>query len=449
MCGMSTGISIRIAVFFGLTVSLAVLSASQGCRKQHPEKVILISIDALRADFLGCYNPAMKTSPNMDRIAKDGILCTDVVSQAPSTALSHKSILYSLYPSIHKTSVTGVPEEFISSPLEILQSRGFKTAAFVGGGQLSRKLGFAKGFQTYWEPDGEVERNTKLLEMKPLALSWLENNFSGKFFLFLHTYQVHCPYYPPEEYRKKYTSWYQGNLDPEYLCQKSYNEIGMTSDDYRFVRDLYAAEVNYVDDFIGDLVSLLKKRNIYDQTILVILSDHGESLGERGFIGHNQFYSTQLRIPLILRIPGIPPFRISSALQSIDVMPTIFDALGLGHPFPFQGKSILPLLTIKPDSERYRISEKDMSYAVQKGKWKAIFYRKNKDVQLYDMEKDPEERMNVAEYNRNVVEDLSKVYVRMQKDAAEVSSKFVRGDAENPELDPKLREELKALGYVQ
>lgn len=449
MCEMFPRISIRIAVIFGLLLLFTALFVSQGCRKQHPEKVILISIDALRADFLGCYNPAMKTSPHIDRIAKDGILCMDVISQAPSTALSHKSILYSLYPSIHKTSMTGVPKELTSSPLEILQSKGFKTAAFVGGGQLSRKLGFAKGFDTYWEPGGDVERNTKLLEMKPLAFNWLENNYSDKFFLFLHTYQVHCPYFPPEEYRKKYASWYKGSLDPEYLCQKSYNEIGMTADDYRFVRDLYAAEVNYVDDFIGELVSLLKRRNIYDQTILVILSDHGESLGERGFIGHNQFYSTQLRIPLILRVPGISASRISSPLQSIDVIPTIFDALGLGHPFPFQGKSIQPLLKDKDDSERYRISEKDMSYAVQKGKWKAIFYRKNNDVQLYDMERDPEEWMNVAEYNRNIIEDLSNAYGQMQKDAAEVSSKFVRGNATKPELDPELREELKALGYVQ
>lgn len=149
---------------------------------------------------------------------RGSILCTDVISQAPSTTLSHKSILYSLYPSIHKTSMLVLPKETVPSPLEILQTKGFKTAAFVGGGQLSKKFGFSKGFDSYWEPSGEIERNTKLVEMKPLAFEWLEKNHSQKFFLFLHTYQVHCPYFPPEEFRLKYASWYKGGIDrsPEF-----------------------------------------------------------------------------------------------------------------------------------------------------------------------------------------------------------------------------------------
>jgi arylsulfatase A-like enzyme len=439
----------KLAPFTILLLVVVVFFGSTGCRKQHGERVILISVDALRPDFLSCYNPAIKTSPNIDRLAAEGLLCTDVVTQAPSTTLSHKSILYSLYPSVHKTSLADLPKELIPSPLDILKSKGFKTAAFVGGGQLSKRFGFSKGFDTYWEPGADVERNTKLKEMKPLALAWLEKNYSHKFFLFLHTYQVHCPYFPPDEYRKKYASWYKGDIDPEYMCQKDYNERKMSRDDYRFIRDLYAAEVNYTDSFIGDLIALLKKLRIYDETMIVFMSDHGESLGERDFVGHNQLFNTQLHIPLILRVPGIPHQRVDSPLEAIDVMPTIFDALGIGRPFPFQGQSILPLLDERVPQERYRIAEKEMSYAVQKGKWKGVFFRKNKDVFLYDLEKDPLENNNVSESNGAEIQRLARAYAKMQSDSADVSAKFVPRDTRNLDLDPQLKEELKALGYIQ
>ena len=445
---MLTKLSIKTATIFGLLCLSVAFLASEGCRKQSSDKVILISIDTLRPDFLGTYNSKMQTSPNIDRLASHSVVCTDVVSQAPSTTLSHKSILYSLYPSIHKTSMTVLPKELIPSPLEILKSRQFKTAAFVGGGQLSKRFGFAKGFDVYWEPEGDVERNTKLFEMEGVAFDWLQKNYKDKFFLFLHTYQVHCPYFPPEGYRKKFASWYQGNLDPEYKCQVDYNELKMTPEDFRYVRDLYAAEVNYTDVFIGNLVTLLNKLKIYDQTTIILLSDHGESLGERGFIGHNQLYNTQLRSPLILKIPGIPHQQVQAPLQLIDVMPTIFDVLGLGKQFPFQGQSILPLLGEKNTKERYRIAEKKVIFSVQKGKWKAIFTRRGPDVWLYDMEKDPEEQYNLAEYHVEIAEEFRKAYDQMQKDAADVSSKFIPRDVTKQELDPELREELKALGYV-
>ncbi len=432
MSGMFQRQNIKLAGIFGLFLLFLVLTS---CSKQRVDKVILISLDTLRPDFLSCYNPSIKTSPNIDLLAQEGILCTDVISQAPSTTLSHKSILYSLYPSIHKTSMLVLPKETVPSPLEILQTKGFKTAAFVGGGQLSKKFGFSKGFDSYWEPSGEIERNTKLVEMKPLAFEWLEKNHSQKFFLFLHTYQVHCPYFPPEEFRLKYASWYKGGIDPEYKCQRDYNDLDMTPEDFRYIRDLYAAEVNYVDDFIGDLFSRFKALKIYDRSMIILLSDHGESLGERGFVGHNQLYNVQLRIPLIFRIPGVAPQRLSTPLESLDVIPTIFDVLGLDRPFPFQGQSILPLLKKTKEAGRFRIAEKKVIYSVQKGKWKAIFTRRHDEAWLYDMEADPEEKTDVSEYHSEIVKEFRKAYDKMQKDNQEISAKFLPRDATRPELD--------------
>src|SRR3990172_6199418 len=189
------------------------------------EKVILISVDDLRPDFLGCYNPERQTSPNLDQFASESILFTNVISQAPSTAISHKSILYSLYPFAHKTTKDAVPEEKVKSPLEILQSKGYKTAAFVGGGQLSRKFGFSKGFDHFWQSTGRSRRDrakTDLEETLQKAHQWLNQNRQDKFFVFIHNYEIHCPYDPPAEFAARYASWYKGNIDPRGKCGDNY-----------------------------------------------------------------------------------------------------------------------------------------------------------------------------------------------------------------------------------
>src|SRR5688500_17097005 len=154
----------------------------------------------------------MKTSPNIDQFGSENIVFENATSQGPSTAISHKSILYSVYPGVHKTTKESVPTETGRSPLEILQSKGFKTAAFVGGGQLGRKFGFAKGFDSYWEAAGKGKRNKERYNLEFIensTMEWLNQNHKENFFLFVHTYEVHCPYNPPDAYAQKYASWYE------------------------------------------------------------------------------------------------------------------------------------------------------------------------------------------------------------------------------------------------
>jgi arylsulfatase A-like enzyme len=411
------------------------------------EKVILISIDDLRADFLGAYNPSMKTSSNVDRFALESVLCTNAASQASSTAMSHKSILYSLYPNVHKTSLHSVPEEKVQSPIEVLRSNGFKTAAFVGGGQLGRKVGFDKGFDVYWE-----QRRQPAGEWKKSIGVWLKENHKQKFFLFIHTYEVHCPFYPPPEYVKKYAGWYKGDVDPVSNCGNDYyNHRKMTPEDYRFIRDLYAASVNYVDDYLGELFSLLKTLGIYDKTMIVFFSDHGESLGERGYVGHNQLYQVQLHIPLIFRIPGIRATRIDSPVESVDVMPTVFDVLKLKSPFPFQGRSLIPVLRGKEQIEKNRlqIAESGVRNRVRKGNISCIFSGAPGEAdELYDISKDPEEIHNLASENPGLVAELKNSYGKMFAEGQPLAQKFVLGHSRKPRLDEETKEQLKALGYV-
>jgi arylsulfatase A-like enzyme len=283
------------------------------------DKVLLISIDTLRADFLGVYNPKLDTSPHLDRFASDATVFTDVLSQASSTARSHKSLFYSLYPSVHKTSKSSVPEEKLVSPLEALQSAGFTTAGIVGGGQLKAEFGFSKGFDDYIELPPITEGN-QLPALEEESFTWLAEHREDRFFLFLHTYEPHCPYRAPEEYVSKRAEWYEGRVDPGECGARYYNKLQMGSEDFRFVRDLYAAEVEYVDAFLGRLFDELKRLGLYDDMMIIFTSDHGESLGERRYVGHNRLYDVQLRIPLIVKLPDTAPSRIGAPVESIDVM---------------------------------------------------------------------------------------------------------------------------------
>ncbi len=419
------------------------------------QKVLLISIDTLRADFLGCYNSERQVSPFIDQFASENILLENATSQGPSTAISHKSILYSVYPAIHKTTKDTVPDETMRSPLEILQSKGFKTAAFVGGGQLSRKFGFARGFDSYWEAAGTRKRGKgkyNLQFIEDQAVDWLNQNYRENFFLFVHTYEVHCPYNPPDDYVRKYASWYQGDIDPNGKCGDNYyNERTLTADDIRYLRDLYSGSVNFVDEFIGRLLNRLKSLGIYDQTMIVLLADHGESLGERGYIGHNFPYEIQLHIPVILRIPGMDTARVRGPVMAVDVMPTVFEVLGLGRLFPFQGRNLIPVIQGKSNIEEDRvlIAEQKDRIRVRKGEWSCVFSRTNppKD-ELYNVKDDPEQSNDLASSNPEKVKELKQFYSRMMDSSKELSARFVVGKSSNPDLDEATKEQLEALGYV-
>ncbi len=406
-------------------------------------RVILISIDTLRADYLGCYNPEKKTSPNVDRFAKDSLLCTDVFTQAPSTAISHKSILYSLYPFVHKTSIVSVPSEKMKSPIEALRENGFHTAAFVAGGQLKPVFGFARGFDVYTE--------TPFPKLFKTFSEWLARNQSRNFFLFLHTYVVHCPYVPPAPYRKKFAAWYKGDIDPVKKCGPYYDNRKMTADDVQFVRDLYSAEVYWMDNFFGRFLAELRKAGIYDKTMIVFVSDHGESLGERKVFGHNEFVMEQLKIPLILKIPGVQSGKVDAPLEAIDIMPTIFDALGVRQPYPFQGKSILAhVRTLKTiDTSRIRMAEQYSHVSIRNGNYISVIPQYQKPPELYDLVADPMQFKNIAPANPQIVAEHQRYYDLIKAKYVNLSAQFEVTESSRPILDPEAKEQLKALGYIQ
>src|SRR5262249_10515875 len=157
------------------------------------------------------------------------------------------------------------------SPVQILRENGFATAAFTGGGQLNRSFGFARGFDSYWELPAQGNKKQHLDQTREVAFNWLEKHYQEKFFLFLHTYEVHCPYDPPDAFFKKWASWYAGDFDRS-KCQPNLLFYGgLTNFDYRYIRDLYSAEINYVDTFVGELFKKLQALDIYDHTLIIFI----------------------------------------------------------------------------------------------------------------------------------------------------------------------------------
>jgi arylsulfatase A-like enzyme len=414
------------------------------------DRIVLISIDTLRADFLGCYNPQMKTSPELDEFAGRNVIFRNVTSQAPTTAPSHKSIFYSVYPNVHKTTIHTMPQEKVKSPIELIRTAGFQTAAFTGGGQLSHTLGFSKGFDTYWEPKVSTKFKHSFAEMEPAAFNWLEKHYKDKFFLFLHTYEAHCPYDPPEQFYVKWSAWYGGNLS-KYTACSNYYLPHQTPTDYEYIRSLYSAEVNYVDSFVGRVFQKLKALGIYENTLIIFLSDHGESLGEKGYVGHSQLYQVQLHVPLILHIPGVAPTQIDAPLELIDVMPTIFELLKIKSAYPFQGKSIMPLVYEPRVFERNRplISEERGRVRIRSGDFALSFYPQGEPLEeLFNLRTDPQEFEDISNNEPVTVKRLKDRYFQIVNESRNLSSLFILDSKNQSEMDQETMEQLKALGYV-
>jgi arylsulfatase A-like enzyme len=335
-----------------------------------------------------------------------------------------------------------------------MREHGLLTAGFVGGGKVSERFGFGKGFDVYEDvsrlkTDKEEWEHRRIPELERLSFEWLDTHHDRDFFLFLHTYKVHCPYDPPEELARKYTDDYRGG---EYRC--GVKREGLTLDDeyFEYVSALYAGEVEYVDAFIGRVVEHLKDLAIYDDTMIVILSDHGELLGEQGKIGHNSIHDACLRVPLIIRVPGLAARKIDSPVALIDVIPTILAAVGADAPYPFQGENLLPMMRGEEevDPERARFATAEGKIAIRSGRWKLVFDSARQDeTALYDLSRDAEEIDDVAGTHADRVERMRGLFDRMLADAG-VDGRFVlTGDEEEQVVDERVLEQLRTLGYVE
>jgi len=464
---------ILIIVLIGaIVLCLAGISISYFCRSCKKYDLILITIDTLRADHLSCYGYNRQTTPNIDKLAENGILFKNAYTQFPVTLPSHTSIMTSLYPATHgiKANFHPVDDSFITLA-EILKKNSYENMAIVSAFCLNSKRGLNQGFDIYLDTLNSDRAQRKGGEVTDLA-SVLIERLKRPLFAWLHYFDPHSDYRPPRDYQdlyKEITPKQAKELNK--LRTKIVVKGGKPNEaELEKLIALYDGEIRYVDDQIGKLLDLLKRLNLMRNTIIVITADHGEGFEHDYFFDHgDRLYEEQLRVPLIIWGPEkvIPKGKIVyDTVRLIDIMPTLLDLLDIkDDDYNFQGTTLLPAikgdkaLDLKVYSElvfREKFPQaKSNMVSLRKRNWKLIVETDDKKniitgpEELYDIAKDPSEESNQAQVSRDILSEL-------RNDISswiDIMSKSVLNsegdDSKDLDIDDEeVREKIRSLGYM-
>jgi arylsulfatase A-like enzyme len=416
-----------------------------------PRDLVLVSIDTLRADHLGCYGYDRPTSPHLDALAAASVRFERAVAHAPNTLPSHIALMTSrLAGSFARADGEAPLPKSARTLAEALVAHGFATWGFTDGGYLRRAFGLAQGFEHYEDHRAGIRR------LRARIGAWLDEHASDRrrMFLFVHTYDVHSPYAPPVVYRQRF-------LDPtnpsrfvastENLEAVIQGQKHLGADDLRRLVDLYDAGIRYVDDEIGLLLRDLDRRGRLRNAIVIVTADHGEELMEhRSLLHWRLFFQPNLHVPLIVRVPGKPPGVVHGTVGLVDVVPTALDLLGLPALPTAAGRSLRPQLDGVPAPPRAVYSEPfapgmperslvtDHHQLLQRGE--------TGPLRLFDLDRDPYSQRNVRGARRRVAARLGKELAHRR--AAVEAARRTRIAAQRPRLAPRVRQELEALGYL-
>jgi choline-sulfatase len=446
-----------------MTVALWVLP---GCAEPaSPRNLVVITLDTVRRDHLPTYGYPRDTAPKLDRFAREAVVFDDAISQETNTTPSHASMFTGVYPHVHGSRDNGQPVPPPRPTLaEILKDAGFRTGGFVSATALkARGSGLERGFDVYDDAFAGPTRDGG--DTARRAVTWLEapEGAQERTFLFLHLYDAHGPYLPPPGYRSLFTSPRRGpeieRIPPYQVIADAQGRPLRHLNDYV---DLYDGEIRYLDDLVAGVLSRVDP----DTTAVVILSDHGETLGERYHpLDHGgNVFDEQIRIPLLVRAPGLSPRRVGGEVETVDLLPTVLELLEVALPrgLEIQGKSLLPRMrtaaepppspfafatsrasTVRFADRGYRLDPSRRIQAVRSSQWKLIRYPVTAGdvLELYDLAADPGELRSLTRERPAVGEDLRRRLDQWQAAGHPAPS--------SPEIDPEVEEQLRSLGYVQ
>jgi arylsulfatase A-like enzyme/Flp pilus assembly protein TadD len=405
-------------------VVLVVLASPAAAIAGEARNLLLVTVDTLRPDRLGCYGPGKARTPAIDALAARGVLFENAMAHTPSTLPSHTNLLLGLTPPAHgvrENSKAKVPEVFLTLA-EHLKARRYATAAFIGAFPLDSRFGLGQGFDVY---DDRFPMKPSAMGFAPertadavvaAAVSWLGAQ-TGPWFCWVHLWDPHAPYTPPEPFGTEYAA------------------------------DPYSGEVAFVDAELAILFEALRKAGQTDRTLTVLTADHGESLGEHGELTHGYFaYSSTLRVPLLIAGPGVLPRRVGAVVGHVDVFPTVCGLLGVPAPPGLQGRTLEPLMSGGRDKPRvlyFESLEPQLNYGCAPLRGFVEGLTKFIDSPLpevYDLGRDPGEAENAA-----AKADLPALRKRL-----EAILKGQTGPAAAPPTvsDDRTREKLGSLGYV-
>ncbi len=431
--------------------------------------IILITVDALRPDHLGCYGYKRDTSPNIDKLAKNGILFTQAICQGGWTGGSLFSLITSAYP--HTTGVIDWGNSLnYSLPTlgDLLRKHGYHTA-LINGHQAAKRLaemGLVRGFDS-WNKDKEGIEAGEITER---AVKFLYENKNKKFFLWLHYFDTHGPYNPPSPYNKQYINdnLYKTNKhipisDDQKISWLAKDEIpyaiqdkGITEVDYYTAQ--YDGEIRFTDEQIGILLRTVEELGLGAKTLIVLTADHGEGLGEHGlYFSHGLYlYDEIIKVPLIFKYSNklSGGKKIKSMVGHIDIMPTVLSLLRIKPVTRMDGIDLVPPMLNKGDYHSQRIIFSEIGgyfsnpyniliISMRSEKWKLIYYTEREVYKLYNLENDPQEVFNLVNIEKkefNILKSLLRDWLSLQKTRIVHLSK---------PLDQEIRRKLESLGYLQ
>jgi arylsulfatase A-like enzyme len=452
-------------LFPGLLLALAsIVSACGSSTKADLPNVVLITIDTLRSDHCSCYGYPRETTPRLDALAKEGARFEVVYSPIPTTGPCHASLFSSLYPLVHGVTKNGfVLDDSVTTLAEVLKRRGYSTAALVSSYPLNKKFGCAQGFEFYDDDFSEADPSVKQKKWEGMdlkgekfdrraddttnrAIAWLKaHSGEGPFFLWVHYFDPHQPFDPPEPYASLFPA------DPALNKESGFDTRP------------YDAEIRFADHEMGKLLDVLESCSPGKKTLITVTSDHGEGLTQHDHMGHGLYiYEEAVRVPLVFRWTGrIPPGQtLKTPAEITDLMPTILSLLDL--PFDrgrLQGRDLGPYLLQNAPSppdrciflqRRFYESKKHgkvnvvgNKFGIREGKWKLILAKEEESVELYDLEADPGERTNQADgqvvQRQKLIERLLSMQTALEKMA--LSKKQHISEEDN--------ERFKTLGYIK
>ncbi|MFC2161058.1 sulfatase-like hydrolase/transferase [Acidobacteriota bacterium] len=438
-------------------------------------QVILISIDTLRADHLGVYGYERETSPNIDSLASESAMFANVYASSPWTLTSHVSLLTALNSVNHQVYQDNEKmDPDLVTAAEMMRVNDYFCSAFTGGGFVSSVFGFADGFDSYYERTDEVLLDKAAeLNFRDVA-RWIDSNKNKNYFLFIHTYQPHDPYACPAPYKTLFLSekskWSHINLNG-HLGGKNAIFKKLPEEDRQNIIDLYDAEIRYTDEkLIGPLVQKLKDMALYDKTMIIFTSDHGEEFYDHKGWGHGQnLYDESLKVPLLIKFPNSKYLgsKVEHIVSLVDVLPTILDEMNIDSlQNEFDGLSLIPLLEGKEKKDRIFLSDVGenilnlhlpQKIATNEGGKKLILNKSpssqnmdyfrypppsTKAIELFNLSVDP------GEYS-NIVDKESSTANRILNRIEAIYRNPKRKRPGQAVLDEALKKQLRALGYIK
>ncbi|MBS3819992.1 sulfatase-like hydrolase/transferase [bacterium] len=452
--------------------------------------IFLISVDTLSSLHMSLYGYERETTPNLEKFAEDSVVFLNAFSNSSWTVTSHMSLFTSLHEHEHKVDQRAVyeiknqklkrvkPRAIIPLSYDIPFfpediSREFATVSYNGGLKVDARFGFYRGFDLYYSNDDLYTQKASAVMFEEVRNKLREAEFPNAFY-FLHTYHVHAPHNPQMKFLNKIpreTEIKEFDFNTDLGGNKCI--FKETSDEFREdIKALYDAEILSFDHYFGEFIRFLKENKFYENSMIILVSDHGEEFFEHQRWAHgSDLYNEQTRIPLLIKFPGqeFQGKKIKENVTPQDILPTLMDYYGIKHSKNIRGQSLLPLIKTGKSLDRpivssiYKFKPFELlpgKIAVIQGKYKMIF---NKDytqktykyfeypppnidstLELYDLEKDPGERNNLFSKNIEQKEELFD-YLRKIKEEMDNAQ---RRTGRQEKIPKEMLEKLKALGYI-